>query len=176
MGAGRQATSTSVATPVVNSCGQSDGIRRTDPFTGTGTVGRTACGIKPSLAEMRVGAIADADHQPGARKVAFLQPVQPLTGSTHHSGVGGHIHTGNPCSSVQGTEVCNGSQILIAGPTDQLDPAPPGEALLWIQPARSAFIGCHLRLRAPPISTMMRSRGSRLQRSHRDNSSEVERT
>ena len=40
MGAGRQATSTSVATPVVNSCGQSDGIRRTDPFTGTGTVGR----------------------------------------------------------------------------------------------------------------------------------------
>ena len=176
MGTGRQAPSTAVTTTCVNCGVEGDGIGWTDPFTGTRTIGGTARGIKPGLAEVRIGAVADADHQPGAGEAAFIQPVQPLTGSTNHCGIGRNINTGHACSPIEGTEISNRGQILITGPTDEFDPASPGQTLIWIQPASSAFIDCHLRLRAPPISTMMRSRGSRLQRSHSDKSSDVDNT
>ena len=125
---------------------------------------------------MSIGAIAEADHQPGATPCLRLSPVQAATRCQGNRWIGSHINAMNANSRKDCGQVGNGWQILVTCPTDQLDPAPLNEGVVRRQAFRYVVIGSHFRLRAPPISTMMRKRGSRLHRSQSERSSEREST
>ena len=107
-----------------------DGVSRTDPFTRPRAVGGTEVRIKDSLAEMNVGPITDTDHQPGIGTGALLSPVQTMTGRTDHSRIGSDINAMHTGRCKDSTQVGDRGQILIAGTTDQLDPAPPMERFI----------------------------------------------
>ena len=79
---------------------------------------------------MGIATVADTDHQPWGVTGAFSGPVEARARSVDHSCVGCHINTLNSCSGVEGTKISDCSQILIAGPADQLDPTTLSEGLI----------------------------------------------
>ena len=129
-GTGRQTTATAVATTRVNTGTGVNGIGRTDPLAGPRTVRGTEGRVKDSLAEMSIATIADADHQPGSVTGAFPRPAETRASGIHHSGIGCHINTLNTCNRIQRAEISNRSEVLIAGPADQLDPTTLAKGLI----------------------------------------------
>lgn len=107
-----------------------DGVSRTDPFTRPRAVGGTQIRIKDSLAEMNIGSITDTDHQPGIGAGALFGPVQTMTGRADHSRIGSDVNAVHSCRCKDSTQVGDRGQILIAGTTDQLDPAPQMERFI----------------------------------------------
>lgn len=176
MRTGRQAAAAAIATLLVDRSTGRNRCSRTNPFAGTRTVRRAAIRIEPGLAEVSIDAIAEADHQPGTVACLLLSPVQAPTCCKNDRWIGSHIDAMNPDSRKNSGEISNGRQILIACSTDQLDPSPLSEGFFRRQAFRYVVIGSHFRLRAPPISTMMRNRGSRLHRSQSERSSERDST
>ena len=153
------------------------------------TINWTTRRIKPSLAEMGILAIADAHHQRWPNSTPRLRPVKPLTSCSDHGSICRYINTVNTCSCKNRTKVSYGKQILITSTTDQFHPRPTGQGKLTaysallqrtnrnsVQASSKVFIGCQWRLRAPPISTTTRKRGSRLQISQSARSSDLEST
>ena len=107
-----------------------NGISRANPLAGARTIRRATRRIKDSLTKMGIASIADADHQPGGVTSAFPGPAETGASSIDDSGVGCHVDTLNAGHGIQGTKVCNRSQILITGPTDQFDPTPLPEGFI----------------------------------------------
>ena len=176
MGAGRQAATTAIATLLVDPSSGRNCCSGANPFARTRTVRGTAVGVEPSLAEVSIHAIAEADHEPGTMARVGFSPVEATTGCKRDRWIGSHINAMNTDSRKNSGQIGNGRQILIAGPTDELDPAALIEGFVRCQAFKCVVIGSHFRLRAPPISTMMRNRGSRLQRSQSERSSERDST
>ena len=48
----------------------------------------------------------------------------------HHSGIGCHVNTLHTRNRIQRTEISHCSEVLITGPTDQLDPAALAEGII----------------------------------------------
>ena len=187
-GTGRQTASTAIAAAWVDTGTSVNGISRTDPLAGAGTIGGAAGGIKDSLAKMGIATVTDADHQPGRVTCAIASPAEAGASCVDNSGVGCHINTLHSCNRIQSAEIGHRSQILITGPADQLDPTALPEGIVTglqrtgdrqktgLQAPSSRVIGCQRRLRAPPISTTTFRRGSRRQRSQRESNSDREST
>ena len=129
-GAGRQTTPTAVATVGVDAGTGMNGISRADLFTGSCTIRRAAGRVKDGLTKMGIASVADADHQPGGLTGAFPGPAETRSSSIDNSGIGCNVNTLNPGNGIESTEICNRSQILIAGPTDQFDPTPLCEGFI----------------------------------------------
>ena len=176
MGAGRHAAAAAIATLLIDPSTGRNRCSRANPCAGTRTVLRTAVGIEPGLAEVSIHAVAEADHQPGTVPRLSLSPVQASPRCEDDRWIGSHINAMDADGSKNSSQISNRRQILIACPTDELDPAPLNESLVRRQAFRYVVIGSHFKLRAPPISTMMRKRGSRLQRSQSERSSERDST
>ena len=107
-----------------------NGISRADPLAGARAIRRATRRIKDSLPKMGIASIADADHQPGGVTSAFPGPAESSAGCMDDGGVGCHVDTLNAGNGIKSTEVCNRSQILITGPTDQFDPTPLPEGFI----------------------------------------------
>jgi hypothetical protein len=72
---------------------------------------------------MGIVAIAEAQHQPGATGSTGFSPINPATDRSHHSRIYRAIYAMHPSQRKNAAEVFDPSQILVASPTDQLDPA-----------------------------------------------------
>jgi hypothetical protein len=72
---------------------------------------------------MGIFAIAEAQHQPGAAGATGFGPINPATDRSHHSRIYRAIYAVHPGQRKNAAEVFDPSQILVASPTDQLDPA-----------------------------------------------------
>ena len=129
-GAGRQTAPTAVATVGVDTRTGMNGISRADPLAGARTIRRATGRVKDSLAKMGIASIADADHQPRGVASAFPSPAESGASSMDDGSVGCHVDTLNAGNGIKGTKVCNRSQILITGPTDQFDPTPLPEGFI----------------------------------------------
>ena len=73
---------------------------------------------------MGIVAIAEAQHQPGAAGSTGFGPINPAADRGHHSRIYRAIYTVHPSQRKDAAEVFDRSQILVASPADQLDPAP----------------------------------------------------
>ena len=107
-----------------------NGISRADPLAGARAIRRATGRVKDSLTKMGIASIADADHQPRGVTSAFPSPAESRASSMDDGGVGCHVDTLNAGNGIKGTKVCNRSQILITGPTDQFDPTPLPEGFI----------------------------------------------
>ena len=128
-----QTATTSVATGFINphTIGRGrNGIGGTDPRTGPRAINGTEQRVELSLSEMGVTAITDAHHQPNRRSTSCRGPGQPCARGTHYSQIGRHINAMNSRAGVKSTEISNADKVLVAGPADQLDPAPRGKGLI----------------------------------------------
>ena len=79
---------------------------------------------------MGIPPVTDADHQPGGVPGALSGPAEPRASSCDDSGIGRHINTLNTCNRIQRAEISNRSEVLIAGPADQLDPTTLAKGLI----------------------------------------------
>ena len=165
-----------------------NGISGADPFARPRAIRRAARRIKDCLAEMGIAPVTDTDHEPGRVTGALTRPAETRASSCDNCGIGCHVNTLNTCNRIESAEISHGSQVLVTGSTDQLDPATLAEGIITGrqgtgdrqktggQAPSSRVIGCQRRLRAPPISTTIFSRGSRRQRSHRESNSDRDNT
>lgn len=129
-GAGRQTAPTAVATVGVDTRTGMNGISRADPLAGARAIRRATGRVKDSLTKMGIASIADADHQPRGVASAFPSPAESGASSMDDGSVGCHVDTLNAGNGIKGTKVCNRSQVLITGPTDQFDPTPVPEGFI----------------------------------------------
>lgn len=131
VGTGRQAATASVATFHQHAGTCRNRQRGADPLTGARAMGRTTAGIKPGLAEMGIGAIAEADHQPGRRwRTAIEGPADASAGGRHDRSISGDIETMHSSQAEQASKVFEGLEILVAGATDHLHPSAGCQSLL----------------------------------------------
>ena len=72
---------------------------------------------------MGIVAIAEAQHQPGAAGSTGFGPIDAASDRGHHSSIYRAIYAVHPRQRKNAAEVFDRSQILVASPTDQLDPA-----------------------------------------------------
>jgi hypothetical protein len=72
---------------------------------------------------MGIVAIAEAQHQPGATGATGFSPINPSADRGHYSRIYRAIYAVHPGQRKNAAEVFDTSQILVASPTDQLDPA-----------------------------------------------------
>lgn len=131
VGTGRQATTAAVAALLEHTRTGRNRQGRTDPLAGPGAADRTVHRVKPGLAEMGIGTIAEADHQPGRRRrTALKRPGDAATGGGHHSRIGRHIKAVDPGQTEEAGKILQGLEVLIAGATDHLHPMASGQSLL----------------------------------------------
>ena len=131
MGAGRQAATTAIAAFLEHSCTRWNRQGRADAFTGPRAVGRAVRRVEPGLAEMGIGAIAEADHQPGSHgSTPIKRPVDAAAGGLDDGRIGGHIQAMHSSQGEQTGQILKGFEVLIAGSADHLHPAAPGKGPL----------------------------------------------
>ena len=131
-----EATPTPITSIRKNPYMRSDRPRRADSLTGSRAVRRTELGVEPGFSKMGIGSIAEADHQPGHRQTLRREPAKALPSGSHNSRVCGDVNAMDTSCAKNRTQVGDRWEILIAGSTDQLDPASLGQGALrvWDQP------------------------------------------
>ena len=135
-GAGGQAAPAAVAALGHHPPLRRDGQGGADPLAGAGAGGRAAAGIKPGLAEMGIGPVAEAHHQPGPLGAPLLSPGDAAAGGGHHGRIGGQIQAMDAGEAVDAGQIFDGLQILIAGAADPFHPAPAGQGVSRAGPRR----------------------------------------
>ena len=122
--AGRQTAPAAVATIANHSRLRINGLCRTNRLAGPRAIRRAERRVKRSFAEMSISTIADADHQPWTPARAFISPLEPQSRRSHDREICRHINTVDAGNGVEGAEIGNGCQVLVAGAANQLDPTP----------------------------------------------------
>ena len=107
LGAGRKTAPTSITNTVLDTAVCRDGVGGADPLAGPWAIGGAQLWVENSLAEMHIGSIADADHQPGRGTGALAGPVQSETRGMNHRRIGGNVDTVHARCGIHSTQVCN---------------------------------------------------------------------
>ena len=81
-------------------------------------------------ADLNLFYITDADHQPWTVAGALQSPLETEARRSHHGNICRHINTVDTSNGIEGTEIGNGSQVLIAGAANQLDPPPLRQSVI----------------------------------------------
>ena len=69
--------------------------------------------------------VAKAEHQPGITSESpFTRPDHPSANGGRNCSIGCNIKTMGSSETGEGSQVFKGGQIMVAGTTDPLDPAP----------------------------------------------------
>ena len=144
-GAGGQAAPAAVATLGHHPRGLRDGQGGADPLAGARAGGGAAAGIKPGLAEMGIGPIAEAHHQPGPLGAPLFGPVHPPPGRGHHGRIGRQIQAMHPGQAVDARQIFDGLQVLVAGAADPLHPSAAGQGLGRAEPGCGGSWGAERR-------------------------------
>ena len=79
---------------------------------------------------MGISTITDADHQPWTVAGALQSPLETEARRSHHGNICRHINTVDTSNGIEGTEIGNGSQVLIASAANQLDPPPLRQSVI----------------------------------------------
>ena len=107
LGAGRKTAPTSITNTGLDTAVCRDGVGGADPLAGPWAIGGAQLWVENSLAEMHIGSIADADHQPGRGTGALAGPVQSETRGMNHRRIGGNVDTVHARCGIHSTQVCD---------------------------------------------------------------------